>query len=85
MTPADRAKLEVAERHVSAAVNLIKLELPTIEAFLAEKMGTGNESEDRAARSILAPLFEAARDFVQTHDAHLRLVKLALAVVKERA
>jgi len=84
MTPADRAKLDVAERHVSAAINLIRLELPVIEAFLGGE-AAGASSEDRAARLVLAPLFEAARDFVQAHDRHVKLVSLALAAVKERA
>lgn len=84
MTPADRAKVEAAELHASAAVDLIKKQLPTIEAFLAGGF-TGNTSEDRATRSVLAPLFEAARDFVKTHDAHLNLVKFALAAVEEGA
>lgn len=78
---------------MSAAVMLLKCELPTMEALLKETRDMDNfgwavdptlfrDSERRAASAVVTPLFEAAVEFVHRYNAHVAKAKDALAKVR---
>lgn len=88
-------KLIAAGQAVSTAVMILRMELPTMEAFLREGRAIENfghivdptlyrDSERRAASSVVTPLFEAAVAFVNAHDDQIARSRAALERVKGR-
>jgi len=80
MKPADQQKIEAAEQITSAAVRLLKMQMPIIEEVLAMRPAPDDE-EHRAVDSLLRPILEAARNLVRAHDAQVTVGKAALAAV----
>lgn len=89
----EKEKLIAAGQAISTAVMILRMELPTIEAFLKESRlmeGVGpiidptlfNKSERRAAEAVVLPLFNAAVDFVRVYDSQIARSKEALAKVR---
>lgn len=81
-----------AVRAVSTAVTILKMEMPTIEAFLKESRDMDNfghvvdptlwmNSERRAANAIVQPLFKEAAAFVAAYDAQVARSSAALKKV----
>lgn len=92
----DEAKdsLMAAARAVSTAIAILKMEMPTIDAFLKESRDMDNfghvvdptlwmSSERRAADAVVKPLFEAAVAFVKAYDAQVARSSAALKKVME--
>lgn len=82
-------KLDAAARAVATAVGLLKVELPTMQAFLKEARDMDNfghivdptlfrNSERRAVSAVVEPLFKAAIAFVATHDDQITKARAAL-------
>ena len=89
---ARQEQINGAAQAISTAVLLLRMEMPTIEAFLKECRDMENfghivdptlykNSERKAVSALLEPLFEAAIEFVTKHDAQLAKSKEALAKV----
>lgn len=85
--------LSRAAHAVRTAVLLLKMEMPTIQAFLKESRDMDNfghitdptlwrSSERRAADAIVSPLFKAAVALVAVHDEHLAKARDALERVR---
>lgn len=86
-------QLQSAAQAVSTAVLILRMELPTIEAFLKESRNMDNfghivdptlfkKSERRAANAVVEPLFKAAAAFVAAYDTHVTKAREALEQVK---
>lgn len=87
-----KERLAKAAHAVHTAVTLLKMEMPTIEAFLKESRDMENfghvidptlfrDPARRAANAIVEPMFKAAVAFVAAHDEQLARSKAALAKV----
>lgn len=87
-----KQRLHSASQAISTAVQLLKSELPTMEAFLEESRKMESigpivdptlfkDSERRAVSALMQPLFEAAVKFVQAYDTQVAKAKDALAKV----
>lgn len=87
-----KEQLAAAAHAVGTAALLLKMEQPTMEAFLKEcrdmdnfgyivNPTLANSSERRAVSALMEPLFQAAVDFVRLYDAHTAKAKDALAKV----
>ncbi len=85
-------KLQYATQAVATAVMILKMEMPTIEAFLKEARDMENfghivdptlynKTERRAVSAVVEPLFAAATTFVRAYDEHLAKSKAALEKV----
>ena len=94
--PTPKERMHLATETVSAAVSLIRQELPTIEAFLKECRDMDsvgaifdptlfNNSERRAVSALLEPLFKSAKQLVATYDDQAARGRAALSAVKKRA
>jgi hypothetical protein len=86
-------KLDAAAKAVSTAVMILKMELPTMQAFLKEARDMDNfghiidptlfrDSERRAVSAVVEPLFKAALAFVAAHDDQVAKARAALDKVK---
>lgn len=85
-------KLHATATAISTAVLVLKMEMPTIEAFLKECRDMENfghvthpslyrDSERKAVSALLEPLFQAALLFVRSHDEQIARSKAALEKV----
>lgn len=89
-TPQDQ--IESAAHAISTAVMVLKMEMPTIEAFLKEARDMENfghivhptlynKSERKAVSALLEPLFKAALTFTAAYEDHVTKAKAALEKV----
>lgn len=85
-------KLQSAAQAVSTAVMVLKMEMPTFEAFLEECRGMENfghgvdptlymNSERKAVSALMEPLFKSAVAFVAGYEAHIAQAQAALKKV----
>lgn len=83
------AALQAASQAISTAAMVIKMEMPTMEAFLQECRNMENfghivdptlynKSERKAVSALLEPMFKSAKIFVDTYDAQMAAAKSAL-------
>lgn len=90
-----KAALDAANRAITTAVLLVKVEMETIERFLDEKRLMESigpildptlfrDSEREAVSALMGPIYKSARDFVRFYDAHIAGSATALAAVRER-
>lgn len=88
-----REDLHEMAQAISAAHNIVKLHMPTIETFLKECRDMENfgclinptlyiSSERRAVEAFLKPICAAAREFSKAIDAQQERAQAALAKVK---
>lgn len=86
------ARLSSAAQSISNAVMILRMEQPTLEAFLKECRDMENfghivhptlynKSERRVLSAVLEPLFEAASAFIAVYDDHIVKSKAALEKV----
>jgi len=94
--PTAKERMFLASETISAAVGLIREELPTIEAFLKEcrdmksfdrlaGQTTFKNSERRAVSALLEPVFKSAKQLVATYDSQAVRGRAALDAVNEKA
>ena len=90
--PTPKQKLEAASNAISTAAMVLKMEMPTFEAFLEECRDMDNfghivdptlynKSERKAVSALLEPMFKAAVTFVKAYDAQLAEAQAALKKV----
>ncbi len=88
-----QAQIESAAHAISKAVMVLKMEMPTIEAFLKEARDMENfghiadptlynKSERKAVSALLVPLFQAAVTFTAAYEDHIKKAKAALEKVQ---
>jgi hypothetical protein len=84
-----REKIEAAGTAVSTAIQVLKMEQPTFEAFLRECRDMENfghivdptlykDPERKAVNALMQPLFAAAIIFVAEYERHIAKANAAL-------
>lgn len=92
MSVTPQEQLQSATQAMATAAFVLRMEMPTMEAFLKECRDMENfgsivhptlyrNSERRAVSAVVKPLFEASIAFVQAYDEHTKKAADALAKV----